>query len=305
MNESKIVGRLLFPTYQEPAGSVGPGMRRLRQPSVGLFVRRGSGAVPHHDNGCEERIRNVSPSRSSVFQSTLCRDTDAAVAPSARSSNGDRSKRVSQQTLVVSVGTVNRDAQRNAAGVSQYRSFDPQLTAIGGIFPAFFPRPAATWLSRRPPTAIAKRCRVSDRTSAAPASRIAAKYPGVSTLGNSDEPYWGCQIVGGVPSTGSRCATDKEYHWRRRRFARGRPTFERRGYFGSKGSSCCQRFSGIQANLPCQSQCMYTSVQAKKRFDEKPFLTSFYARKQHPFTYFGIGPESVRSENATFSGEVP
>ena len=35
---------------------------------------------------------------------------------------------------------------------------------------------------------------------------------------------------------------------------------------------------------------MYTSVQAKKRFDEKPFLTSFYARKQHPFTYFGIGP---------------
>src|SRR3990172_775816 len=75
-----------------------------------------------------------------------------------------------------------------------------------------------------------------------------------------------------------------------RRFARGRPTFERRGYFGSKGSSCCQSFSGIQANLPCQSQCMYTSVQAKARFDEEPFLISSYARKQRQFTYSGIGP---------------
>ena len=42
--------------------------------------------------------------------------------PSAGALNGYGSKRVSQQTLVVSVGTVNRDAQRNAAGVSQYRS---------------------------------------------------------------------------------------------------------------------------------------------------------------------------------------
>ena len=74
MNESKIVGRLLFPTYQEPAGSVGPGMRGFDNPASG-FLSGAERAVPHHDNGCEERIRNVSPSRSSVFQSTLCRDT--------------------------------------------------------------------------------------------------------------------------------------------------------------------------------------------------------------------------------------
>ncbi len=182
----------------------------------------------------------------------------------------------------------NRDAEE-AAGVSQYRSFD-QLTRSVGFF-RFFPQRRLGCRSTD--------CIASDTAFLivlrSPASRIAAKYPGVSTLGNSDEPYWGCQIVGGVPSTGSQCATDKEYHWRRRRFRRGRPTFERRGYFGSKGSSCCQRFSGIQANLPCQSQCMYTSVQAKKRFDEKPFLTSFYARKQHPFTYFGIGPKCQRA----------
>ncbi len=290
MNESKIVGRLLFPTYQEPAGSVGPGMRGFDNPASGFL----SGAAAALFLTTTTDVRNVSETfrrRGRAFSKVPFVETQMLpYAPSARSSNGDRSKRVSQQTLVVSVGTVNRDAQRNAAGVSQYRSFDPQLTAIGGIFPAFFPRPAATWLSRRPPTAIAKRCRVSDRTSAVPASRIAAKYPGVSTLGNSDEPYWGCQIVGGVPSTGSRCARDKEYHWRRRGISAGSPNFRASRIFGSKGSSCCQRFSGIQANLPCQSQCMYTSVQAKKRFDEKPFLTSFYARKQHPFTYFGIGP---------------
>jgi hypothetical protein len=61
-------------------------------------------------------------------------------ATSAGSSQGDGSKRVSQQTLVVSVGTVNRDAQRNAACVGQDRSFDPELTSIGGISPAFFLR---------------------------------------------------------------------------------------------------------------------------------------------------------------------
>ena len=56
MNESKIVGRLLFPTYQEPAGSVGPGMRGFDNPASGFL----SGAAAALFLTTTTDVRNVS-----------------------------------------------------------------------------------------------------------------------------------------------------------------------------------------------------------------------------------------------------
>lgn len=221
MNESKIVRRLLFPANQEPARSVGPRVRCLDHPAssflpgsaAALFFATTSDVrnVPEAFRRGGRRLAKVPFVETQMLLQVL----------STFSSNGYRSKRVSQKPLIVSVGAGNRDAQRNAAGIGQDRSLDTELTAVGGIFPGFFPRPAATWWSRHRELASATRCLVSDRISAAPVSKTAAKYPGVSTLGSSDVRYWGCQIVAGVLSTGSRSATDKESRWRQHADSRG------------------------------------------------------------------------------------
>jgi hypothetical protein len=43
--------------------------------------------------------------------------------------------------LVMHIGTVDRQAQRNAATIGQHRPLDAQLTPIRRVFPGFFPRP--------------------------------------------------------------------------------------------------------------------------------------------------------------------
>ena len=221
MNESKIVRRLLFPADQEPARSVGPRVRCLDNPASSFLP--GSAAALFFATTSD--VRNVPEAfRRGGRRLAKVPFVETQMLPhaaSAGASNRYRAKRVSQKPLVVSVGAGNRDAQRNAAGIGQNRSLAPELTAVGGIFPGFFPRPAATWWSRHRELASAKRCLACDCISAAPVSKTAAKYPGVSTLGNSDERYWDCQTVAGVPSTGNRCATDKEYRWRQRAGSRG------------------------------------------------------------------------------------
>src|SRR3990172_11249292 len=189
MNESKIVSGFLFPTDQEPAGSVGPRMRCFHNPASSFL----SGAASTLLLATAADMRNIPESfRCGRRRSAKVPFVETQMllrAPAAGASNGYRSKRVSQKSLVVRVGAGNRDTQRNATGVGQHRSFDPELTAVGGIFPGFFPLPAATWWSRRPELASAKRSLASDHISAAPVSKTAAKYPTASTLENSDGRY--------------------------------------------------------------------------------------------------------------------
>ena len=142
-------------------------------------------------------------------------------ATSGGTSNGHRLKSLLQKALVVSISAVNGDTHGNAACVGQDRSLDAKLTSIGRVFPGFFPLRAATSLSRRPKIAIAMRSLGTDRISRETASRTGEKCQVVSTLGNSDEPYWDFQIVGGAPSIGSPCARDNKCRWRRHVDSRG------------------------------------------------------------------------------------
>ncbi len=143
MNEPKIVSRLLFPTDQEPAGAVGPRMRGFDNPASSFVA----GATATLLLATAADVRHVPETiRRSCrrFAKVSLVETQVLLAPTAGSSNRDGAKRVAQKTLVVSIGAVNRDAQRNAAGVGQDRSLDSELTSIGGVFPGFFPLPAAT-----------------------------------------------------------------------------------------------------------------------------------------------------------------
>lgn len=54
-----------------------------------------------------------------------------------------------EQFDVVGVGTADRDSQRNAAGVSEYRTLGSQFATIGRIFASIFPHPEAICSSLR------------------------------------------------------------------------------------------------------------------------------------------------------------
>ncbi len=51
---------------------------------------------------------------------------------------------------VVRVGAAHLNAQRHAVSVGEHRPLGSQFTAIGRVFPGFFPHPEATWSSLRP-----------------------------------------------------------------------------------------------------------------------------------------------------------
>ena len=139
------------------------------------------------------------------------------LAPSDRlgTPHGHRPQRSTQQSDVVRVCAGDCNADRHAAGVGHDGSLDAELTAIGGVFAGFFPRPTAPWSWSRPTLANAMRFRVARHTFADISSRSDGRCAGGSILGSSDAPCWMSRTAAATPSIGSPCATDRRFHWRR------------------------------------------------------------------------------------------
>jgi hypothetical protein len=120
-----------------------------------------------------------------------------------------------QQLDIVSVGAGDRDAQRHAAAVCHNGTLDAELTAIGGVFAGFFPRPTAPWSWLRPTLASATRSHVASHTFAGIFSTSDGR-PGVGSIPEStDAPCWMNRTAAAMPSTGSPCVTDRRFRWRR------------------------------------------------------------------------------------------
>jgi hypothetical protein len=212
MNECQIVGGFLFPPRHQAAGSVGPAMCSFHHPAsrssplvTWFFVLAAFGYV-----------RLVA----SALCDLLNRLADVAFVqaemlslPSVRTwpLDGDRVQGFRDQLLIVRVGARNRDAQRHAAGISENRSLDAEFSAIGRVFPGFFPHPAATWLSPRPNSAIAIRFLSADRTCGDRLSKVAGTRPASSIPESSDVPCWASRIRAVAPSTDSLYVADKKF----------------------------------------------------------------------------------------------
>ncbi len=78
--------------------------------------------------------------------------------------NHDVLDRCPHQFHIVSVRTVNCQADRHAVALGQQTAFDAGFTAVGGIWPGLFPPQAALWSSPHPYSTTTSQCPVVQRT---------------------------------------------------------------------------------------------------------------------------------------------
>src|SRR6478735_5391525 len=123
MNKAQIILDFLFPSHQQAAGAVGPGMRCFYNPASGAVPRSASSVL--FISAANMRLIAAAPGNSQRGLAEVA-FVEAEMLPAAtaraRPLHRNRTQRGLQKFLIVSVGSGNRNSQRNAATVSEHRS---------------------------------------------------------------------------------------------------------------------------------------------------------------------------------------
>jgi len=213
MNEGQIVCRFLFPACQQAASAVGPTVCALDDPTAGALAS----AAWLGRLAALRAVELVSATLGkSLHRFARVPFVQAKMLPaaSARRRTSDRNsvQGRSEQLLVVPVRARDGDTDRHAPGIGQHRSLDAELTTIGGVFPGFFPRPAAIWSSPRPDFASASRSPYAGRRCGDIPSTCGGRRPARPTPESSDARCSASQRRVATPSTDNLYATGKRFH---------------------------------------------------------------------------------------------
>ena len=142
----------------------------------------------------------------------------AEMLPFARrrcgTADGYASQSFMNQLLIMHVGAGDRHADRHASPIGEHRTLDAEFAAIGGVFPGFFPHPAAPWSAPRPNFATASRCLAGRRTPARPVATAFRTPPDAPTLESRRGGRCPSRTRAASPSTDTRCAGHREFHTR-------------------------------------------------------------------------------------------
>ena len=215
MDKSQVVADFLFPTDKKTPRTVRPRVAAFDYPATCALAGTTFGLnlalarnVQDVSQTLRERLRGLG-TISFVQAKMLLTPSDRLGTP-----HGHRPQRGTQQSDVVRVRAGDCNADRHATGVGHDGSLDAELTAIGGVFAGFFPRPTAPWSWSRPTLANAMRFRVVRHTFGDISSRSAGRRAVGSIPGSSDAPCWMNRTAAATPSTGSLYATGRRFHWR-------------------------------------------------------------------------------------------
>ena len=217
MDERQIVADLLFPADKQTPGAVRPRVTAFDDPAACALPR----TTFDLNFALARNVQNVTQTSGESlcgFAAVAFIQAEMLLVSSHRlgTRHGQRPQRGPQQSDVVRVRAGDRNADRHAASICHDGSLDAELTAIGGVFPGFFPRRAVPWSWLRPTLATATRSRASRRTFAGIVSK-GDERPGVGSIPEStDAPCWRNRTAAATPSTGSPSATGRKFHWRRR-----------------------------------------------------------------------------------------
>src|ERR1035438_162663 len=85
---------------------------------------------------------------------------------------------------VIAVGSLNGQADGHAVRLRQQAALDTVLGTIGGVWPAFFPRPAGPWSWPHPSTAMPNRSLSTCHTPTGQLPKTAGKRPPGPTAGS-------------------------------------------------------------------------------------------------------------------------
>src|SRR5580692_5992935 len=189
MDKRKVILRFLFPPHEQAAAAVGPRVRAFNNPpsrslpfSSRLFLFTATRHVEYVSAPLSEALDGLA----------IIALVQAKVLGTPRSAARTSERYAGQsgfgEPLIVDIGTRDGDGQRYTATVSENRSLDPELTAIGGVFAGLFPPRAALWSSRRPYFASPTRFPSGDRTHEGMPSRDDERHHASPILGSSDAP---------------------------------------------------------------------------------------------------------------------
>src|SRR5688572_8767704 len=148
MQQSFIIGGFLFPSHEDAAVSVKPRRDTLDHPTPGALAPHalfGLLLAPRADVRHVAVTAELLANRVAIV--ALVEAQMSSTPRSRRARNRNAEERRGKKLLVVCIGAADRQTDRHAAAVGENRPFDAQLTAIGGVFAGFFPRPAAPWSS--------------------------------------------------------------------------------------------------------------------------------------------------------------
>src|SRR5271155_4194013 len=165
MDEGQVVADFLFPPDKQAPRTVCPGVASFDHPTAstlpGTTFRVNFALAGNVWNIAKKsRDRYCGVAAIALVQTQMLLGSPGRLG----TRHGDRLQCVTQQFGVVNIGTGERDAQRHAAGIRYYGSFDSQFTAISRVFPGFFPHLTAPWSWSRPMLANASRYRGARHT---------------------------------------------------------------------------------------------------------------------------------------------
>lgn len=207
MEQADVVRRFLFPAHENAAVAVQPRVNPLDDPAacaisaaaLCLFfaARADVWRVASATDGATNSVGIVALVAAEML-------LVPAAGPWARHRNAI--ERGFDESLIMHIGAGHRQANRHAASVGEHRPLHAEFAAIGGVFPGFFPHPAAPWFAPRLSFAIAKRCRAGHHSVSIVTSTVGEKHPAPSTLGSTDGSCCRSRSTSARPSTGNRCA---------------------------------------------------------------------------------------------------
>jgi len=215
MDESQVVADFLFPADKQTPRAVCPGVTAFYNPTPCALSR----TTFDLNLALTRNMQNIAQTPGESLRGLAAVafvQAEMLLASSNRLGTRHRHRLQSgqQQGDVVSVRAGDRNADRYAASIGHDGSLDAELTAIGGIFAGFFPRPTAPWSWSHPTLANAMRFRAVHHRFADTSSRSDERHDVGSIPGSTDARCLRNRTAAARLSTGSRCATNRRYRWR-------------------------------------------------------------------------------------------
>ena len=175
MEKGQVILRLLVPADKQPTKAIHPGMRPFHHPTT-CFVPglplNGSGLFSSRTNmgGKAEFVQDVAH----LLVVIALRQTHPLRLPFSclGTLEDDALDGRSQQFHIVTLSSLNREANWHPMSLREQAAFDAILAPISRIGADFFPRPTALWSSPRPYSTTASQCHAVHQTAQFRLARI-------------------------------------------------------------------------------------------------------------------------------------
>src|SRR5215813_10746685 len=215
MQKREIVAHVLVPADQHVPEAIHPINRALHDPpaclQTGFLLARHDLFPPRPDVGREPELGQqlahlVVIAFVQAYPLQLLRG-------GRRARDGDTAERLPDHLEGMPMGSLDGEANRDAAAFGEDAPFGADLPAVGRILAHLFPPQAELWSSRHPWPATPNQCPLRPRIQPGPWPTMPRRHPPPSILGSGDgRNYWNRGRSHSARSTDSRYVGRRKWH---------------------------------------------------------------------------------------------